>query len=349
MTSNNFDPNAAASEGSGIYGLPCTRESSRVVLIPVPVEITTSYGGGTANGPQAILKASRQVDLYDSTAGRVYEAGIYMLPESPLLARLNRKGRRFAQPIIEKGGGADGLRELQSKLQKVNEIGGFVNDFVYSTAAELLAENKIVGVVGGDHSVPFGLMRVCAERFPKFGILHFDAHHDLRIAYEGFEWSHASIMANVIRKIPQVERLVQVGIRDFCEQEMELVRKSKGRIVTFLDEDLQRQKFQGKTWGALTSRIVSLLPKNVYVSFDIDGLNPALCPHTGTPVPGGLSFEEAVYVIAAVAKSGRRIVGFDLNEVAPGPEGSDWDANVGARLLYKLIGYTLLSHKKKKR
>ncbi|MDD5542075.1 MAG: agmatinase family protein [Acidobacteriia bacterium] len=349
MLSKEFDPNSAALEGSGIYGLPSTLEDSRVVLIPVPVEITTSYGGGTAKGPDAILKASRQVDLYDASAGRVYEAGITMLAESPLIRRLNRQGRRLAQPIIEKGGEPDGSGELESKLRKVNEIGGFVNDYVYSTAVDLLAQNKIVGVVGGDHSVPFGLIRACAEQFPHLGVLHFDAHHDLRIAYEGFEWSHASIMFNVIQKIPQVRRLVQVGIRDFCEQEMKVVHESKGRIVAFRDEDLQRQKFQGKTWSSRASRIVSALPRNVYVSFDIDGLNASLCPHTGTPVPGGLSFEEAVYLIAAVARSGRRIVGFDLNEVAPGAEGGDWDANVGARLLYKLIGHTLLSQTKRKR
>ena len=230
-------------------------------------------------------------------------------------------------------------------VARVNAISSQVNEVVYKAATRLISKNKIVGVVGGDHSTPFGLIRAYAERFPGLGILHFDAHCDLRIAYEGFTWSHASIMYNVVSRIPQIKKLVQVGIRDFCEQELEVVQKSRGRVRLYCDEDLQSQKFEGRPWKTVVAEFLAHLPKQVYVSFDIDGLNPSLCPHTGTPVPGGLSFEEAVYVIAAVAKSGRRIVGFDLNEVAPGPEGNQWDANVGARLLYKMIGHTLLSQK----
>ncbi|MGB7620848.1 MAG: agmatinase family protein [Terriglobia bacterium] len=345
MALNKFDPNSAASPGNGIYGLPYTLEESKVVLLPVPVEMTTSYGGGTALGPDAILQASKQVDLYDASAGRIYEAGLFMMPESPHILRLNREGRKLALPIIRRGGNIDGAPKLKRVLVRVNSLGDRVNEAVYSAAAELIARGKIVGVVGGDHSVPFGLMQAYAECFPGMGVLHFDAHCDLRVAYEGFTWSHASIMYNVVSRIARIRRLVQVGIRDFCEQEMELVRRSRGRVVTFFDENLQRQKFEGRQWKSIVAELLSPLPRNVYISFDIDGLNPSLCPHTGTPVPGGLTFEEAVYAIAAVAKSGRCIVGFDLTEVAPGPEGGEWDANVGARLLYKMIGHTLLSQK----
>lgn len=344
MTPKSFDPNSAAVEGSGIYGLPYTLEQSRMVLVPVPVEITTSYGGGTAKGPAAILKASKQVDLYDASAGRVYEAGIFMLPESREIRRLNREGRSLALNVIDRGGDLSSSPGLRQTLQRVNAIGERINDWVYLQSQTLLAQKKLVGAVGGDHSAPFGLIRACAEKFPGLGILHFDAHCDLRIAFEGFTWSHASIMYNVISQIPGVKRLVQVGIRDFCEQELEVIQNSRGRVITHFDEEVQRQKMEGKTWGRIMDGILRSLPQQVYISFDIDGLNPSLCPHTGTPVPGGISFEEAVYAIAAVTKSGRRIVGFDLNEVAPGPTGNEWDANVGARLLYKLIGHTLLSH-----
>jgi agmatinase len=230
-------------------------------------------------------------------------------------------------------------------LSRVNAISSHVNELVYAAATRLISKAKLVGVVGGDHSAPFGLMRAYAERYPGLGVLHFDAHCDLRIAYEGFTWSHASIMYNVISRIPQVKRLVQIGIRDFCEQELEVVQRSRGRIVVHFDEALQRLKFEGRPWKTVVAKVLASLPKNVYISFDIDGLDPSLCPHTGTPVPGGLFFEEAVYVMAAVAKSGRRIVGFDLTEVSPGLEGDEWDANVGARLLYKMIGHTLLSQK----
>jgi agmatinase len=345
MTQKSFDPNAAARPSSGIFGLSCTLEESKVVLLPVPVEITTSYGEGTALGPAAILQASKQVDLFDVSAGRVYEAGLHMLPESLRIRQLNREGRRLARQIIRRGGAEEGSTKWKKTLGRVNAISSEVNELVYAAATRLISKDKLVGVVGGDHSTPFGLMRAYAERFPGLGVLHFDAHCDLRIAYEGFIWSHASIMYNVVSRIPQIKKLIQVGIRDFCEQELEVIQKSRGRIRLYCDEDLQGQKFTGRSWKAIVAGFLAGLPKNVYISFDIDGLNPSLCPRTGTPVPGGLSFEEAVYVIAAVAKSGRRIVGFDLNEVAPGPDGDEWDANVGARLLYKMIGHTLLSQK----
>lgn len=340
-----FDPNSAAVVGSGIFGLPFSLEESQVVLIPVPVEMTTSYGGGAAQGPSAILEASKQVDLYDVSAGRVYEAGIFMMKESRKIRKLNREGKKRAAEIIKWGGVLGRSPRLKRSLERVNAIGEQINKMVYQSACQLLSKNKIVGVVGGDHSAPFGLIQACAEKCPGLGILHFDAHCDLRRAFEGFQWSHASIMQNVVAKISGVSKLIQVGIRDFCEQELEIIRRSRGRVVVYFDEDLQKQKFEGRPWGKMVARILRDLPPNVYISFDIDGLNPSLCPHTGTPVPGGLSFEEAVYMIAAVARSGRCIVGFDLNEVAPGPRGDEWDANVGARLLYKLIGHTLLSQK----
>jgi agmatinase len=164
----------------------------------------------------------------------------------------------------------------------------------------------------------------------------------LRRAYEGFERSHASIMDNVLKLAPGVAKLVQVGIRDFCEEEVDAIRDARGRVATTFDVDVAAARMSGAL-PALFERIVAALPTHVYVSFDIDGLDPTLCPHTGTPVPGGLSFHEASLLVGLVARSGRTIVGFDLNEVAPGPEGDEWDANVGARLLYKLIGWTLVS------
>jgi hypothetical protein len=109
------------------------------------------------------------------------------------------------------------------------------------------------------------------------------------------------------------------------------------------DAELARRRFDGESWSSVVREIVDALPQYVYLSFDIDGLDPTLCPHTGTPVPGGLQFQEACALLSAVAKSGRTIVGFDLCEVAPGPDGDEWDGNVGARLLYKMVGATLRS------
>jgi agmatinase len=201
-------------------------------------------------------------------------------------------------------------------------------------------QNKIVALLGGDHSTPLGLMQALAEKHSSFGILHIDAHADLREAYEGFEYSHASIMFNAI-KIPQITHLVQVGIRDYCEAELRLI-KSDNRISAFFDRDIKHRQFEGTTWASICDQIIDVLPKKVYLSFDIDGLDPKLCPNTGTPVPGGLELEQSIYLVEKLVYSGRTIIGFDLNEVAPGKD--EWDANVGARLLYRLANMCLVSN-----
>jgi len=326
-----FDPNAEASS-DGIFGLPYSFEESKLVLLPVPWEATTSYGGGTAKGPQAILEASGQVDLFDLELGNFYEAGIFMIKESKQVKGWAQK----AKLSVKK----------KSSTKEVNELSFKVNDYVYSETKKILDQGKIAGLVGGDHSTPMGAIQAYVEKYPQLGILHFDAHADMRKAYQGYTDSHASIMYNVISRT-KLQKLVQVGIRDFCEEEMNFIRSNEGRVFTFFDQRLAEKKFSGVNWEKLCADIVHPLPKEVYISFDIDGLDPAFCPNTGTPVPGGLSFQEAVFLIQTVVKSGRKIVGFDLNEVAPGrtvPAATEWDANVGARLLYKLCGWTLKSN-----
>ncbi len=331
-----FDPNAAAAADSGVFGLPFTPEEAGVVLVPVPFEATTSYGGGTAGGPMAIFEASKQVDLFDLDTGRPYEAGIAMLDSPAQLNAWNHEARALAAPIIEAGG----AEPKDANLVRVNALCEQMNGWVYETTKRWLSKGKLVGVVGGDHSTPFGAIRAVAEKHPGVGVLHLDAHADLRDAYEGFTWSHASIMNNVVSRIPQVSRLVQVGIRDFGEAEFDLIQASKGRIHTFFDATLARARLDGMPWREMVDSIVAELPKEVYLSWDIDGLEPTLCPHTGTPVPGGLSFHQAIGLLEGLHRAGKRIVGFDLNEVAPGPA-DEWDGNVGARLLYKMIGWAL--------
>jgi agmatinase len=204
-----------------------------------------------------------------------------------------------------------------------------------------LDEGRQVALLGGDHSTALGLIQAVAARTPAFGILQVDAHMDLREAFEGFEHSHASVMLHALR-CPQVERLVQVAGRDFCQEEVSRVERSGGRIRIFDNRDLKREQLGGVSWKQLCVRIVDTLPEQVYLSFDIDGLDPSLCPHTGTPVPGGLSYAEAVCLIERVVDSGRRIVAFDLCEVAPGRTG-EWDAAVAARLLFELTVLMTLS------
>jgi agmatinase len=303
-------------------------------------EATTSYGGGTSLGPQAILEASRQIDLFDFELGNFYEAGIAMAPTNKLVAQWNAAAKKLAQPVIKAGG--PNSQKLKAAAEKVNAFSDKINTYVYLETKKYLAEGKVVGVVGGDHSTPFGAIQAHLEVYPKMGILHFDAHADMRDAYEGFKHSHASIMFNVLEDT-SLNKLVQVGIRDFCEDEFILIGRNKNRVATFFDGALAEQKMTGKNWSAICDDVIAQLPQQVYVSFDIDGLDPRYCPHTGTPVPGGLDFQEAALMIKKVVKSGRKIVGFDLNEVAPSTDDADeWDANVGARLLYKLCAWSLV-------
>jgi agmatinase len=335
-----FDPDAAAKPGAGIFGLPHLIEDARIVLLPVPFDATTSYGNGTAAGPDAIFDASGQVDLFHRRFGRIYERGIHMLSPDERIARLSAEAREIAEPLISKGGADPEDAEDVRDVARVNMASEEMNAFVYLESKALLEKGKRVGLVGGDHSTPFGLIRALAERHGQIGILHIDAHMDYREAFEGFAWSHASIMHNVLTHIPGVTRIVQVGIRDFGAGEVAFAKAHEGRTAVFYDEAMFEERAAGVTFEQQVARIVEALPPKVYVSFDIDGLEPSCCPHTGTPVPGGMSFNEVTYLLWRVAQSGRTIVGFDLVEVCPGANADEpeWDANVGARLLYTLCG-----------
>jgi agmatinase len=339
-----FDPGAAARPDSGIFGLDCTPDEARVVLVPVPFEATVSYGGGAAEGPAAILHASRQVDLFDLETGRPYAQGIALLEGAEEVKAWSEEARRLAEPIIAAGGVGDDPA-LKAACAKVEAFGDRVNAWVAERVERWLAKGKLVGVIGGDHSVPFAAIEAHAKKYPGLGVLHVDAHADLRDAYEGFRWSHASIFYNVKERIPEVARVIGVGYRDLSEEEHAILTTDP-RFEAFHDPWLRRRLHEGAPWTEVVAEVVSRLPQDVYVSFDIDGLDPVLCPSTGTPVPGGLSFAEATALFRGIVESGRRIVGFDLTEVAPDPEGtSEWDGNVGARLLYKLIGFALKSQR----
>ncbi|HYO77103.1 MAG TPA: arginase family protein, partial [Thermoanaerobaculia bacterium] len=269
---SNFDPDGPAPAISGIYGLPFAAEDSKVVIVPVPFEATTSYGGGTSNGPAAVFEASKQVDLFDQETGRPYSAGIAMLEVPKNVARWNRDAKKIAAKVIEQGGVVD--RATRDAAAKVNDYGERMNAWVYEETTALLARDKMAVILGGDHSVPYGAIRAYAEKYPGLGILHLDAHADLRDAYEGFTWSHASIFNNVMLKLPQVGKLVQVGVRDLGQAERQMIDDSEGRIVTFYDAELAARKEQGTPFAMIADDIVAHLPNDVYLSWDIDGLDP---------------------------------------------------------------------------
>ena len=219
-------------------------------------------------------------------------------------------------------------------LKEINEGSHFLNNWVHTQTKELLDKGKLVALLGGDHSTPFGFIRALSEKHESFGILQIDAHCDLRKSYEDFKYSHASIMYNVLEEIPQVQKLVQVGIRDYCDEEVDYIARSNGRVEAYFDQQIRERMYEGETFKQITDEIIEKLPPKVYISFDIDGLDPKLCPATGTPVAGGFEMAQVYYIFRKVHESGRRIIGFDLNEVGVGE--NDWDANVGARALYKL-------------
>ena len=339
MHPTRFDPNGPADAHAGIFGLPFSEAESALVLIPVPWDATTSYRPGAARGPAAVLAASSQLDLYDLELEDPWAPGIHLQPIARELKRWNRKARQAALPVLE---GRAGGKRAAAACAEVDALSERMVAKVQAESVRLLAAGKTPAVLGGDHSTPLGNIVAVGARHREFGILHLDAHHDLRKAYQGFTHSHASIMRNVVERVPSMTKLVQVGIRDFCQEEHDLARSMAGRITVHYDRWLAEARAKGTPWAEQVKAIVGALPEQVYLSFDIDGLDPKLCPNTGTPVPGGLQFDDAAQLLREVVSSGRRVVGFDLVEVAPGAD-DEWDANVAMRLLYRMAIWTLAS------
>jgi len=338
-----FDPNSVGLKSNNIFGLPFSEQESRLVLLPVPWEVTISYRDGTSRGPENIYDASMQVDLYDPDVVDGWKKGFYMLPIDKNIRKKSDYLRQCAELIIShlvEGGVVAENEQLSEKLEEVNHGGTLLRNWVYEMTGNLLKEGKLVGLVGGDHSTPLGFISALADVHSEFGILQVDAHADLREAYEGFTYSHASIMYNVLKEVKQVKKLVQVGIRDYCDEELLLIRQNPDRVATFFDKDIKEKQYEGETWKQICQQIINELPQKVYISFDIDGLDPKLCPNTGTPVPGGFELEQVFYLFKLLHQSGRQLIGFDLNEVSTGEHSQDGiDSIVGARALYKLCNF----------
>ncbi len=338
---DSFDPNGLGKKGN-LFGLPVEHTQARLIIIPVPWEVTVSYREGTAHAPDAVLKASTQIDLHHHSINNAWQSSVAMLPVSNELLNENNNLRQLAKSHIQAIEEGATIESGSVITKKINEASENLNIYVKNLSSQYLKEGKLVGVLGGDHSTPLGLLRALATKHDRFGILQIDAHADLRKSFEGFTYSHGSVMYNAL-KLPGVARLVQVGVRDLCEEEVQVIDRSMGRVKTFFDQDLKARLYDGETWKAICVEIIKELPNFVYISFDIDGLDPKLCPNTGTPVPGGLEFSQATYLVQELVKSGRKIIGFDLCEVVP--SNHEWDANVGARMLWELSQYTIASQK----
>jgi agmatinase len=334
---SNFDPNNAGNPNNTIFGLPFTEENARIIILPVPWEVTVSYGAGTARAPEHIFKASLQVDIYDPEFPDGWKQGFYMREmDRKILMKSDylRKEAELYIDYISRGDAVEDNQFMTKTLKDVNEGGIFLNKWVYEHTKALLDQGKLVGILGGDHSIPLGFLKAIAEKYDSFGILQFDAHCDLRDTYQGFVYSHASIMFNALKEIPGLERIVQLGVRDYSQSEWEYIYNSNFRVVTYFDKELKERLYEGQTWKQIADEIVSKLPQNIFISFDVDGLDPKLCPNTGTAVAGGFETEQVYYIFSKIVKSGKKIIGFDLNETGVGE--NDWDSNVSSRLLLKL-------------
>ena len=334
---SNFDSNGPSNPKNNIFGLPFSEEDARLVILPVPWEVTVSYGAGTSRAPERVFHASMQVDLFDAETQDAWKKGIYMRqPDKKILMKSDylRKEAELYINYTSKGEMVEKNSFMCKSLKEINEGSALLNRWVYEQTLSLLNDGKLVGLLGGDHSTPLGYYKAIAEKHGDFGILQIDAHCDLRKSYENFVYSHASIMYNALQEIPGLKKLVQIGVRDYCQEEWDCIRSSNDRVVTWFDKDVKERGYGGQSWKQIADEIVSHLPEKVYISFDIDGLDPKLCPGTGTPVPGGFESEQMFYLIRLIIASGRRFIGFDLDEIGVGD--TDWDANVGARILWKL-------------
>jgi agmatinase len=278
-------------------------ETSKVVVLPAPYEHTVSYGTGTKNGPEAILKASRQVEYFDEETKReIYkEHGIATL--SPL--------------VFEK-------KKDETALQ-----------LIYDTVFEMVERQKFVVTLGGEHSISSSTIAAHAKLYPNLSVLQFDAHSDLRPEYLGNKYSHASVMARVCEFLDP-RQLVQVGIRAQCKEEAEFIRDHG--IHTFYAHEIRRGNYTRvlKYWDDF---VVEKLSENVYISFDIDAFDPSIMPATGTPEPNGLYWDEVMQCLRKVARK-RHIVGIDVVELAPIKELHHADVTA-AKLVSKILNYAL--------
>ncbi len=342
-----FDPNAAGNPNNTIFGLPFTEDDAKLVLLPVPWEVTVSCRSGAARSADHIFRASLHVDLFDSDVKNAWHNGYYMRPADKKILMKNDYLRREAELYIDyisKGENLCDNKFMNKSLKEINAGSEMLNNWVYEQSKNLLEQGKLVGLIGGDHSVPFGFYKALAEKYNSFGILQIDAHCGLRKAFNGFTYSNASIMYNALQEIPQIERVVQTGIREYCEEEWNYICKSAYRVIAYFDQQLKERTYEGQTWGYITETIINHLPQLIYISFDVDGLDPKLCPNTGMPAIGGFQTEQIFYLFKKIVESGRKIIGFDLVEIGVG-EGNT-DANVAAKLLWKLCNLMIQSNNK---
>lgn len=339
---SDYNPNLTSLKTNNIFGLPFTPSKSRLVFIPVPWDVTVSNFPGTSDGPQRIFESSFQIDLFDSFATDEWKRGMAMERIDPKIVARNKRFRKKSVEyikFIENGGQIEEDKKFQKTLQEINVACEELCQLIELKSHMHLEQKRIPVVIGGDHSVSYGLIRALSKRQPGFGILQIDAHADLRENYQGFTFSHASAMFNA-KRLRGVKKIVQVGIRELCYDEFNLIKKSQKSISTFFDREVQKRMIEGEPWAKICNDIIDELPDTVYISMDVDGLQPSLAPTTGTPLPGGLFFNQVLYLFESLIKRGKTIIGADLVETGPG----NLDGIISGRLLFNMAGIILKSN-----
>lgn len=267
-------------------------DTSRVVIIPAGFEASTSYQQGTSHGPRAIIKASQQVELYDiEMKTHFHTVGVHTL---------------------------ESLEFNKTPAPKACER-------VHEKTKNILKDNKWPILLGGEHTISYGLFLALFEKYPNLSIFHIDAHTDMREAYEGNPYSHASILYLMRKKCPKT---VSIGIRSMCEEEALYVKKNK--VSVYYDYQCRNKSFDPK-------ELFSHLTDQIYLTIDVDGFSPSLVPSTGTPEPGGLEFYQSLDILKRLFKQ-KEIVGMDVVEHMPIPNVLHGDFSV-AKIIYKCIGY----------
>ena len=324
---------------SDLFGIEVPFKEAKIAILPMPWDVTTSYKSGTSAAPLAILEASLQMDLTVYGVQKPWQVAVHLLPLSRGWHQINQRTRALALPYISH---MQRTSHLSASFLSLRDcVNGVCEGFYKSSKEEiktLLKKGKVPAILGGEHSVALSTIECLVDTHNSIGILHIDAHMDLREAYMDLTYSHASLMYNVLSRCKNVS-ITQVGQRDFSPEELAFAKQH--HVHLFEAHKLHEWKCQGKSWEECTECILSTLPKKVYISFDIDGLSVENALHTGTPVVGGLSFEEIDFLLRRLAKSGKKIVGFDLCEVVPSQNALD--QTLAAQLLYRLCVYTSYS------
>lgn len=321
---------------SNVFNIKSNYKKSNAIILPISIDITTSYIKGTSNGPISILKNSYQIELFDLNTGFPYKNGIYMDNIPINIVKLNKEANRLINKIKKYK-----IKNIKIPLKYINYINivtNINNFFIYKWGMKILNLKIIPIILGGEHGITLGIVKACIKKFPAIiiTILHIDAHSDLRNNYQGFQNSHASIIYNIIYKIKNPKKILQLAIRElsFIEYQENYLNLN---INTFFDKILNNYIINGD-FNFILNKINNNVSKFLYLSFDIDGINSIYCPNTGTPSPGILSFNHIIFLIKQITNN-KYIIGIDICENS----NKKFDSIISSKFLYKIIGLFLIS------